>query len=208
MQPLPQPRPRPLPIGRPVPSWWPPSPDGLPNQGYGDPRPSQIPIGATSPVSGVGTRSDPRAQPRQGIAHNFRPPRKGEREKKGTLLKGPAWELAGAAMNAVTESADFVDAVFGALPQKLRSELWRKNGKHPLSYKKKLQALWDYYNQIDIPTAVKNVILNQLQDMIIGKINNAGTKALAKLTRNGNMPGSKLGYSRRVPQVDWGSLGL
>jgi len=67
-----------------------------------------------------------------------------------------------------TEASDMIDAVFWALPEKLRIELWAQNGHHKLGTQKQLEALYDHYREIDPVQAAYNLAFQQMQDDVIG----------------------------------------
>lgn len=102
-------------------------------------------------------------------------------------------------MNTATETVDAIDAVYDALPEGLRKRVWRNNGRHNPGLKKKLKTLYQYYWAVDIKQAVDNIIYNQIEDAVLGRLSGAATKGLAKITNNGNLPGSKLGGLGRIP---------
>lgn len=77
------------------------------------------------------------------------------------------------ALGAVTEAGDIIDSVWSALPGEVR---WtpgvRKN-----TPQAKLKDIWDHYDQIDIDKMMENLVLNQIEDSIIGAANAQAGKA-------------------------------
>ena len=93
--------------------------------------------------------------------------------------------LVGSVYGAYTEYGDFVNAVYNALPSKLRRELWAANGYKPLSTEEKLMALW-YSHKIwrydagFYGKAIGNVVKNQIEDAAIGYFPGRTQKSIRK----------------------------
>ena len=103
------------------------------------------------------------------------PPGRGEkqRKKRGIWppgIKGP--------LNAATESADLIDAVHDALPERYQAP-------HDATPQEKLRALYRHAKHISMPKAAFNIALAQAEDRAFGTIG----KALAKAS--GNVPGQQ-----------------
>lgn len=97
---------------------------------------------------------------KRGPAHVRRPPGRRTKERKLIL------SLTGAAaipMNLVTESLDFVNALYEALPQR-----YRYRGKSDQQHR--IEAVYRHFDKIEIDKAIKNLVVNQVQDAVIGKI--------------------------------------
>lgn len=80
------------------------------------------------------------------------------------------WWVAG---NFLTESFDFIDAMYGALPQKRK-----ERGANPY---RKAELLWEHNDEMDWAQAFENYINNQLQDMqigLMGQVVTRGQKAI------------------------------
>lgn len=92
--------------------------------------------------------------------HVRRPPERGERERK-TLASGGIVSLL-RYVNAATEAADAIEALWEAIPKNLRGK------------SKKVQDmtadLWKHWRSIDIRNAVINLIMNQIEDFAYGQI--------------------------------------
>lgn len=65
-----------------------------------------------------------------------------------------------------TEALDFIDSLYSALPNHIRA-----NEKYHGSPGKRIKALYENWNTIDVKGAVIAVALNQIEDAIIGGIN-------------------------------------
>jgi len=117
--------------------------------------------------------------------NNFKPPRyhdavaPSERpnrpDKERKLKARPIVQGALKVIGTVTEGADLVDAIYDALPERFRPR-WKNTNhvKRKLTYKEKLQALYDHWDQVDLPEAVKNIVVNQIEDYFYGKVGKIG----------------------------------
>lgn len=75
-----------------------------------------------------------------------------------------------------TEFNDFVDCVHSALPDELQAE-W---GSTPQA---KLEAIWKGRESLDYAQVIKNLIINEIEDRIVGKLNGLAGEGLKKLTK-------------------------
>lgn len=88
-----------------------------------------------------------------------RPPPKGTKERK---LKSPVYYRAIMSIfDLVTETMDVVNALYWAIPPNLR----KKGYTSPVD---KARAVYRHFGEIDLDTAIKNLMRNQLEDMLIG----------------------------------------
>lgn len=119
-------------------------------------RPEPLPAQAQQvwPVPG------PNARPAQG--HKFRRPEKGVKERKMKLALGGS--AVGMAVNVVTEGLDFLDALYFAIPKNLR-----RGERDPQS---KATAVYRHFLDIDLQTALKNLLVNEVGDRLIGGVSN------------------------------------
>lgn len=95
--------------------------------------------------------------------HRFRPPPRGTKERKFILNSVPgALRLLA---NAVTETNDFVEALYFAVPPRYRSEFSKQNraGLH-----EKMAIIYRHYDKINVEHAINNLIDNQIEDTIFG----------------------------------------
>jgi len=115
----------------------------------------------------------PRALPGR---HRNAPPPKRTKERKFILapLQG---SLVGLAMNAVTESADFVDSLFYAIPVALRPH-WPNGKAKKLGLTDKAYQVYKHFGDIDAQVAFKNLLTNQIGDTIGGIAGRMNAKAL------------------------------
>lgn len=156
------------------------SPDALPFQ-EARPNASQPRQGREiSPEPNDGTKKenkpvrkiDPRPRERT---------RRNEREKKVLSRAARIGIMFFRALDAVSEAAEVVDAMYEALPPKVRKK-WDCDGfmpgRHPLIDTAgqygidradcKAKALWWNFHSMDVQTAVENIIKNHLSDKVIG----------------------------------------
>lgn len=91
--------------------------------------------------------------------HRYEPPPPGTKERKLILAAGGA--LAAAA-NILTESADFVEALYFAIPGYLRPYKGRT------TVQERVDAIYRHFKDIDIAQAVENLLVNEAGDRIGG----------------------------------------
>lgn len=129
-----------------------------------------------------------------------RPPKPGQKERKGTTTMRVLLGL----LDSLSEAAEVVDAVYEALPEKTKKQ-WDCSGKRP-GFEDvtrsgnmldnagqygidradcKLAALWHNSHKIDLEKAVRNIIANQLQDRVIGDLSRAQPKNVGRATEEG-----------------------
>lgn len=101
----------------------------------------------------------------------------GRREKKVKMNPGGMFR---ALMGAFTETADFIEAIHGALPKHLqRSRTWKgADGKwHRKLVSSMMRDLVNNWEKVDITQAMRNVVANEIQDQMIGMMARKGNKA-------------------------------
>ncbi len=111
--------------------------------------------------------------------HSLRRPSKGDKEAK-VVVRGLAFVYP--LLNTVTESMDFIDVLYNAIPRKFHARYgdtrWRL--RHPTP-QKQLEIIYRHWDRIDIPIAVKLFILEQLEDYVYGRL---GSKLGEQARRN------------------------
>lgn len=171
--PRPRPAPRPSPGGRPEPGGRPrprPRPDPAPGPGPG-PVIAPWPEGGSEPPPG-GFLPIPEPEPGTGTTIVFdpgyvpvvaeppvkeRPPEKRTKEKKFAVSKDLA------IFGLITESMDAISALYKALPWCVR----------PVGFvgpDKMAKAIYDELEYIDWQKAITNLVANQVEDAVIGRI--------------------------------------
>lgn len=104
-----------------------------------------------------------------------KPPGKHVKERKMALsITG----VGSAIINLATESMDFVQAVYDALPEWLRKQLWKEHGGY-MSPLDKAEALYKYANQIDLQKMLTNLLKESAEDRFYGQIGRLTAKANA-----------------------------
>lgn len=113
--------------------------------------------------------------------HRLARPGRGNKEKK-FIATVPLQHIVARIANGVTETKDFIDAIHDALPKQYQARApnrgrWVRSEAPPQA---KAAAIYTHINKIDWKEAWKNVLENQVEDMVIGKSN----KAVAKTRKN------------------------
>jgi len=101
-----------------------------------------------------------------------RPPPRGTKEKKTAAQRAIA--RAAVIAFAATEWDDLIEAIHDALPKRYQSASNKPQDK--------ALALWENLEHLDVPQAVVNVIYNQIEDAIVGRVSRAGNSALKDLS--------------------------
>ena len=119
-----------------------------------------------------------RGEWRQAQAHRYKKPGGRVREKK-LSVRGQAWRVFGLVANAFTETNDFINGIWRALPRKFRrAGLTSTFNRRTDSMLNDIYRGWDY---IDWAKAAGNVAGNQVEDYLIGRsqslLNRRGSQA-------------------------------
>lgn len=133
-------------------------------------RPNEMVVVVSPP--GVNPASNP--APR---THASRAPQgKKEKEKKWVMTSK---HIVQRIFGAVTEASDFIDALWEALPKNKKGGYYKLHGKggkvfykwrHKVSVTRKLQDLYNGYEDLDMNDALHNIAVGQLEDAAIGKL--------------------------------------
>lgn len=134
-----------------------PRPDGLPIREYPAPLPSPSPAPRPVQPPSWSLQFGPSGKPRPAERHQYRPPPKGTKERKVKTTMDVALRVASAA----TEAVDVIDAVYYALPAHMRV----KNA----TPQTKLLLIYRNVNSLDLPAAIRNIVLTQLMDVVSAK---------------------------------------
>lgn len=87
----------------------------------------------------------------------------------GILPRSPLGRVIG----AITETADIISAIYGAIPSK-----YRRKG---VTIQGKADAIWKHFDEIDWWKAFQNLTENQIEDFVFGRIGRIGKRASRKL---------------------------
>lgn len=199
-----------------------PNPATRPNPAV-SPKPGLVPGAAILPtpwgsaVQVPGGSIDVRpGQVVPGPSHKFEPPLPGVRERKIKITA--AYVAAGAVINAITETGDFVEQIWDALPDEFKTARRTKSGN--LRFDRMLKDLFRGWRRIDWDKAAVNLQTNSLEDQIYGTIGLLGQAGMqragfgwgASALTGGGQPyggagdGSRLGPARDNPiskGLDW-----
>lgn len=104
--------------------------------------------------------------------HRKVPPKKREKERKPQSPFQPTRAM-GVALNVLTESLDAIDALWWALPKSVRGMYQGKRA----SGTEKIGAIWRHFGEIDLHQAAINLIINDVGDTVIGRLNRAAHKS-------------------------------
>lgn len=96
-------------------------------------------------------------------------------------------------INGITEAKDLGEAVYDALPEKLRKQLIKENGGRSLTFPKKMAALYKHINEVDVGDALENIAKNQLEDFVFGKAGQGMARAQNTRARLGLSTNTKSG---------------
>lgn len=121
-----------------------------------------------------------------------RPPKRRRKEIKVRMqgiVRG-MWH----AINFLTETFDFVDVLYEALPKYVREEAKARKRKPKLTPDEKAQAIWDHLDEIDVALAIENYINNAMEDYLFGKT--SPDRQLNQLT--GKPTGGGAGFGTRT----------
>lgn len=106
------------------------------------------------------------------------PPKPGTREAK-FRVEYAKWKALADNFGWIGELGDFVAALYKALPWHLQN--WTVDR----TIDAKLRRIWKHLDQIDIPDAIWNVIQNEIEDRIIGKMGKSVAKGIRSSAKHG-----------------------
>nr|QXN72839.1 MAG: hypothetical protein [Microvirus sp.] len=168
-----------LPIQRPVPYPEPPPYRVIPHRTTNPYRVPQTQRQVGHGRVSLGPKLAPRlvVGPRGAVAQpgRHRPARPGQRVKERkvkVLAVSPSLPVV-RIFSQVTEAGDLIDAVYEALPEDLRK------GRRRMT--RKLKQIYDHYDKVDIGQAIENIIENQLEDFVIGKVGQGASKGAQRI---------------------------
>lgn len=144
-------------------------------------------------------------------AHRFAPPpRRRDREGKALSTAGRIGAALFRLLDALSEGAEIVDAIYDALPEDVKARWNRPKrpgdnfGQYGLEGADwKLQALYYNWHKVDVEQAVKNMWKNALSDRIIG----AYQRALPRNTGNA-VEGGEKAFAKWLDRFLTDELGL
>nr|QJB20300.1 MAG: hypothetical protein [Microvirus sp.] len=117
------------------------------------PRPGQPTVPGQAPTARPRVRNRSRIQPRSRT-------RADEKEKKVGSKSNRALGIIGRALGRFSETNDFVDALYGALPPHLRTAN---------NFVDRGRILVEHFDSIDAAQAIQNLVANEIEDRIVGR---------------------------------------
>lgn len=135
----------------------------------------------TQTVSVRGPGQPPRITATRGNPTQSRPgPRKKQDKPNIVKTAGKLW----VAINFFTESLDFLEVLWDALPDKckrkqIREERWGRTARFQADHYSKLEDVYNCLGEIDVAKAITGYINNQIEDYFYGKMS-APTKKLSQ----------------------------
>lgn len=192
-----QPQWGPPPVRRPLPAA-PPTTPGIEidkSPGRPIPGPNPPPGPSPGPVPGPGVQPGPGVKPAPGpgvqIKHEIARPPPRTRERKTIWAIHNASKL-GKLINMLTETADFIDAVYEAIPDKYRKKnggFGEEKGKTPQG---KAYQIYLHLDKIPMEEVIDNLVYEHFEDKFYGKL---GKTAAANNRRIGREVGLQFGYA-------------
>jgi len=119
-------------------------------------------VGKAGPTIVVGANGVTLAPP--SSHSNPRPPKPYTKERKVVLAVGG---VVAKIANIATESKDFVEAIWKALPKKMRTK--PEKGRRKITVQAMLWDIYRHFGDVDLPKAMSNIVQNELQDRLYGK---------------------------------------
>lgn len=128
-------------------------------------------------LGSISTNTRPRVRLRQ--KPEVRQKDKNRERKYRPRWAGKAWALIG----FVTEANDVFEAFWKGLPGKLKRRAFVENGYKKLSQLDKARFLARHWREVDVDRFIKELIENQVEDFIYGKIGQAAGAASREANR-------------------------
>ena len=138
------------------------------------PQPNPSPTPNTPPAPAINIPNSPHIRPTLNPRPRNRPkrPPQNEKERKQRLTPHGA-SVVGRAVNWLSETGDFIEAIWWALPAKYRSppEWDPIQGRwHSVGHAQKARDIYDHLEHVDMNKALNNLMMEQLGDMTAGKV--------------------------------------
>lgn len=209
-----------LPIGQPAPT---PAPIPFPAIPHRNPTgyPQSPAWGNDDPVIVI---ENPGAAPTKEITvdgvkttrprHEYRPPRKNEKERKvNATVKGNLGVGVERIISGLTESNDAINAIYDALPDEYKVQMWvvnkapydkywfvgwkdhkfysrygnanryHKEVRNKVKPQEKLRQIYKNFEHLDIAKALQNLVINEIQDQAIGRLSRGASGINKHLNR-------------------------
>lgn len=112
-------------------------------------------------------------------SHDLNPPPPRTRERKGKTGSPTAFRIIRRIFEEAFEAVDYIDAIYEALPQHIRKFLER--GKPRLNPAQKMAAIHNHYQVLDLKEVIVNLMLNEFEDFIFGRLGRASQLSAQRL---------------------------
>lgn len=205
--------PRPIPY-RAIPHRQPSGFPQAPSWGYDDPS---APEESSNPGAGPTVTVEPGKVTHSAPRHRYKRPNKREKEVKlNATIKGVLGGGVEQIISALTESNDAINAIYDALPDKYKVQMWVVNRapydkyyfrnysdgvyrgrekygtanryhrevRNLVKPQDKLRQIYKHLDKIDFQKAIQNLVMNEVEDRIIGKLSQ-GASGLNKHLNKG-----------------------
>lgn len=120
-------------------------------------------------------------------SHNLLPPRNNEKESKGRPVSRAVYKLYNFLLGNITESLDFVNAIYNTLPNEIKPRHKTAAGKTTnfrrifVSPEDKMAVIYHNAHRMDGDAVFKAVLSMQIKDALIGKFSKQGAETLRGL---------------------------
>lgn len=188
-----QPKPIPLRLLKERANMWSYAKGGLELSAFGNSAPDRDPMVEIAPEAGPTIEITPLAPPRRiPPEHKFEAP---PRRTKEIKTAGSGTRLLMLGINAVTESKDFIEALYEGIDEDCKKKFMKKfrkeTGHKSLLTHQKLQALYECAGPgFDMCKATKAIVENQVEDYVFGKTG----QRLGKLAREWGPRKVRIGF--------------
>lgn len=136
--------------------------------------------------------------------HKQQPPPKHEKERKMSVYSyaGGIGTAALAIVGAVGEAGDFLEALYDALPDDVKPKgSWFSARREylPPSFTKRMMALYEHWDKVDLDQAIDNLVINHYEDKLFGFFGEVAKRGInTRLQHSGFMTGP---WDTAAPQV-------
>lgn len=136
--------------------------------------------------------------------HKQEPPPSYEKERKLSVYSyaGGIGTAALAIVGAVGEAGDFLDALYDALPDEVKPKgSWFSARREylPPSFTKRMTALYENWDKVDLNAAIDNLVINHYEDKLFGFFGEVAKRGInTRLQHSGFMTGP---WDTAAPQV-------
>lgn len=134
-----------------------------------------------------GTEFRPNERPRPAARPRLRPPGVGVKERKAEVRGAvqAVHTFSSRVFGETTEFIDAIDAFYEALPEDFQKrQRAMRHGKAP-KLTDKLALLYRHWNDVDLNKAIDNLVLNQIEDKLVGKVGQSSKRGTKSVSEDG-----------------------